>query len=184
MIAPPFLRKGSSMKRIALFCIFLLVISGCTLLVTKPAVTVKHIKIASMGSGGVDLDLILAVDNPNSFPITLTRYKYNLLVQDVPFVAGEEQRTIEFAKHASTELHVPVNVPVKNLLGILKQKTDPEKIPYTLDAEIEVKTSLLTKVFPVKSSGTFSLPKEYRPVFYLNEIKSMFNGGGRGTRGQ
>ena len=170
------------MKRIAWFCLILLFASGCTLLAEKPVVTVKNIGINSLDAGGVDLDLVLAVDNPNPFSITMTRYKYNLLIQGTPFVNGGEQRTVEFAGRGSTDLHLPVRVPIKSLLEILKQKPDPDKIPYDLNAEIEVKSTLLSKVFPVKSAGTVALPKEYRPAYYLNEIKSLFNGGGRGAK--
>ncbi len=70
------------MKRIlALVSLFL---SSCTLFVAEPTVTVQRANIINLDTRGVDLEFLLAVQNPNSYGITLNGYHCDLQVVTLP----------------------------------------------------------------------------------------------------
>ena len=144
-----------------------LLVSGCSSFVTKPAIEVREVRLSGIDRDGVGLDFMLAVTNPNSYSLRLTGYRYNLLVSALPLASGENHEVIDFKGNAVTDVRLPVRISFRDLLKILRHRTDPEHIPYQLTAGFDLDTPVGAISIPVKKSGTLAVPEKYRPDQFL-----------------
>ncbi|TWJ32710.1 LEA type 2 family protein [Geobacter argillaceus] len=156
------------MKRI--LALVFLVITGCTMFVAEPTVTVQRANIINLDTRGVDLEFLLAVQNPNSYGITLNGYHYDLQVVTLPVARGGARERVEFRGKGTTDFRLPVRIEYKDLLAIMKRRPDPDKIPYRLQADLDVETPVGQLLIPIDKVDAFTVPDHYRPSFYLKEI--------------
>jgi LEA14-like dessication related protein len=144
-----------------------LVVTGCSLFVTKPEIAVKDLQLAGVDRDGIEMDFLLTVTNPNSYSLKLTGYRYNLLVSALPLAKGENHEVVEFQGNAVTSVRLPVRISFHDLLEILKRRPDPEHISYQLTAGFDLDTPVGAIGIPVDKSGTFAIPKKYRSNLFL-----------------
>jgi hypothetical protein len=57
-----------------------------------------------------------------------------------------------------------------DLLGIIRRRPDLDRLPYTLDARLNLSSPFGEIVIPVKKSDTISVPEAYRPGTFLNRM--------------
>lgn len=150
-----------------------LMVTGCTSFLEKPQLLLKHTAIVGLDSAGVDFEFHLGVTNPNRFDITLLGYTYQLEVMSLPLAAGELQERVLLTSGQETGMRLPVRVSFAELREILKRRPDPERIPYRLNAQLQVETVAGTMAIPFESEGTVSLPEQYRPEYYPDRIKQL-----------
>jgi len=152
-----------------------LVVTGCSLLVTKPEIAVKSVNIAGVNRDGVIMDFLLAVTNPNSYSLKMTGYNYNLFVSALPLAKGENREVVEFNGNTTTDVRLPVRITFHDLLEILKQRPDLEHIPYRLIVGLDLHTPFGAIAIPVDKSGTFAVPQKYRPDRFQKKLDDFFN---------
>src|SRR6266545_3970991 len=149
------------MKILLVFLVLL--ISGCSVPVTNPEVTVIKTNLIGLDTSGFELEFLLQVQNPNSFAVTLNGYNYNLQVMALPIAKGGGRDKTEFKANSSTDIRIPVRVEYSDLVEIIKRLPDPERIPYRLNAGLELDTPVGEMLLPLDKSATFAIPQEYRP---------------------
>jgi LEA14-like dessication related protein len=155
--------------------VLMLLCSGCTLLVKTPVVTVRDFKVTSLDGAGAGMELNLTVQNANPYDLRLLGYSYDLKVMALQLAKGETREEVTFAAGSATELRIPVQVSYGDLLQIFKGKPDPEHIPYTLLAHLDLQTPLGRLALPVNRTGTYAVPKQYRPAALLNKLSDFLN---------
>ena len=156
------------MKR--LLSLFLLFFAGCAMFVAEPTVTVQRTYLINLDSRGVDLEFLLAIQNPNAFGLTLNGYHYDLQVVTLPVARGGARDRVEFKGNGTTDLRLPVRIEFKDLIAIMKRRPDPDKIPYRLQAGLDLETPMGQLLIPIDKADSFAVPDHYRPSFYLTEI--------------
>jgi LEA14-like dessication related protein len=145
----------------------------------KPEVRVKDVSLAGLDSDGVEMDLELAVTNPNSSTIKLSRYSYNLLIAELPMTRGEQYKPYEFKGNTTTDIRLPLHIHYNDLLEILKRLPDPNHVPYQLTADFVLNTQFGTFTVPVAKRGEFAIPENYRPGQLLKKLNDLFNKGAK-----
>lgn len=144
--------------------------SGCAALIKEPHVTVQATDVVSVDTGGFDLELLVAVTNPNSFDIALHGYTFDLQVLAVPFASGGLQKTVRFPAGETVSTRLPFRVHHNDLLGIIKRKPDLDRLPYELNARLAIDTPLGERAVSISKKDTFSVPPAYRPDTYLKRL--------------
>jgi LEA14-like dessication related protein len=163
------------MKRLV-FIIGLMLLTGCRQLVTPPEVTFRDLKITGAGTDGVNFDIDLTVRNPNSFALTLEGYTYRVRVMDLPLTTGGVRDTFSFEPHQENDLRIPVHIGYRDMLEIVRHRPDPDRIPYQFSAGLEVNSRLGRMYIPVEKGGTFAIPQQFRPSFYLDMLRNLLPG--------
>jgi LEA14-like dessication related protein len=166
-----FLRRGfiTSILLMAL-------ISGCASLVQEPRVTLNETRMVGLDMDGVDIEFSLSITNPNSFDLSLLNYTYNLLVLDLPLSTGGKQETILFPAGKETGVQLPVRLKFTELLDIIKQTKDPDKIPYHLNSILHLSTPLGEIAIPVEKNSVLIIPGQYRLMFNINRLRDALRG--------
>jgi LEA14-like dessication related protein len=145
------------MKRFPFFLLILL--TGCSLFVKKPDVSVKSVTLTGLDTKGVGIDFLLAVANPNSYDLTLSGYRFDLYVSSLPLSRGESGDKTLFPGKSVTEVRLPARIEFRDLLRVLKTVPDPDQVPYRLKAAINMQAPLGSFMLPVDRVGTFALPR-------------------------
>jgi len=152
-------------------------VAGCSALYSSPKVEMKDLAVVGIDAGGANLDLLLAVSNPNSYPLVLKGCTYNVTVMALPVATGMMREQIEFPGKTATDVHVPVRVGFRELRDVLKRAPDPAKIPYGLVGDLEVETPIGALTVPLNKQGELAVPERYRPDRYLKGISQIINRG-------
>jgi LEA14-like dessication related protein len=170
-----FMMRRTLLRRIIYpFLLLFLLLSGCTKFVNEPVVKVKDLSVVSLDGGGAVMELYLNVKNTNSFDIKLQGYSYDLKVMALPLAKGGAREEIKFPSEGDTDLRIPIRIGYNDLFQILKRRPDPDHIPYQLAAGLDLDTPVGQMTVPVNSSGTYAIPKEYRPSTILNMMTEFF----------
>jgi LEA14-like dessication related protein len=159
------------LKKVAYpFLLILLLLAGCTKFVNKPVVEVKDLNVISLDAGGAGIELYLSVKNTNSYDLKLQGYSYDLKVMALPLAKGGAREEITFPSEAETDIRIPIRISYADLFEILKRKPNPDSIPYHLAAGLDLDTPLGQMTVPINSSGTYAIPKQYRPSNIVNKM--------------
>jgi LEA14-like dessication related protein len=154
-------------------------LTGCSLFVASPDVKVKDVNLVSLDGGGATLEFLLLISNPNSFDLKLLGYSYDLKIMALPLARGGAQDVVIFPAGEDADMRLPVHIAYGDLLEIMKRRPDPDSIPYRLQAAFDVETPFGLRAIPFAKKGTYAIPKEYRPAFYLQQIKEMLQSNGK-----
>ena len=154
-------------------CLFL-ILSGCSLVFTKPTVTFRELKLVDIDTKGMSLNLLLNVNNPNSYDITLDGYRYSFNIQGLPLGSGEKKELVQFPGKKATDIQVPVRVTYGNVLDIIMKRPNPTSIPYQLEAGLDIATPVGTLSFPISTSGTIVVPRDKLKAQALKSLGETF----------
>lgn len=164
------------MKKLFVTVVMLFLCAGCSLFLEKPEVKVKDLNVVGVGAGGLDLEFLMTVTNPNSFPVVLKGYTYDLSIMALPLTKGGIRERVEFPAGKATDVRLPFRVAYGDLWEILKRQPDPNRIPYNLVAGLEVETPFGTSTVPVSKASEFAVPERYRSSGLLKGAKEFLNG--------
>jgi LEA14-like dessication related protein len=156
-----------------LLAMAVVVISGCSSFVQKPKVLLKSASFVGLDQGGADIEFSLGITNPNSFDVSLLGYTYDLKVMALPLAAGGLRENYRLKSGQETDVRLPVRVSFADLFEVLKRKPDLERIPYRLNAQLQVDTLMGEIPVPFEIESTFALPEKYRPANYLDRFRRL-----------
>jgi LEA14-like dessication related protein len=148
-------------------------LTGCGYFLATPTVEVRDVAIVGLSPAGLDLELLLTVTNPNSVPITLTGYTYDLQISALPMTTGGARQEVLFKAAGPTDVRLPVRLSFAALAELLKRGIDPERVPYRLQAGLQVATPLGERVIAIDAAGFFTIPKRYRPAEWLKSLQGI-----------
>lgn len=148
----------------------LVTITGCASLVQPPHVTVHSANVVSVDTAGFDIELLVGIKNPNAFDVSLLGYTYDLQVMSVPLSGGGKQKGVLFPSGQTVDIRLPFRVYHADLLGVIQRRPDLDRIPYSVDARLNISTPFGEIVIPVTTSDTVSVPTAYRPGNYFKRM--------------
>lgn len=161
------------MKRSCFFYLMLLVVSicaGCAVFVKEPRISIDSTNIIGIDTSGVDIEFFVAVDNPNSFDLALQGYTFDLQLMTLPFSSGGSRMKFVFPAGQQSHMRLPLRVKYADLIEVIKRRPDLDKIPYRVDAGLNLETPLGELLIPVKKTDVISIPESYRPSTYLKRF--------------
>ncbi|QWV98343.1 LEA type 2 family protein [Geomonas nitrogeniifigens] len=158
------------MREIACLLLLVVLLSGCSKLVNAPLVTVQDLNVVSVDPTGAGMELYLSVQNTNSFDVKLQGYSYDIRIMALPLAKGGAREEINFPANEETDVRIPIRITYSDLLEIFKRRPDPDKIPYQLAAGLDLETPVGQMTIPVKKSGTYAIPKKYRPAAIFGKL--------------
>ncbi|MBL7556900.1 MAG: LEA type 2 family protein [Bdellovibrionaceae bacterium] len=125
-------------------------LSGCETwgvlqsLIEPPKVDVKSVDIGNVGMQGIDLEVNLAVKNPNSTALNIDKFKYDLSIGDSSLFSGVYDKKVELKSKDTTLVMIPVR------LDYASAKAAVENYLFKSIRDYKLKGSL--------SSGSFTVP--------------------------
>jgi LEA14-like dessication related protein len=159
-----------------LLLVVLLFLTACSVLYEKPTAKLKDVHFAGLSNDSAAIDVLLTINNPNTFDLTLLRYTYQLNLQHVHLADGASGAVHPFPGKSERDLRIPVRISYADLVKLARQRPSLTDIPYQLNAELAVDTPIGPLTVPLAKNGTISVPEQYRPGNYLkNKLGNLLN---------
>lgn len=154
----------------ALLFLIALICAGCTAFVQEPRVSISSTNIVGIDTSGLDLEFLVAVDNPNRFDLALQGYTFDLQILALPFARGGSPLKSVFPAGKQSHMRLPMRISYGDLIEIIKRRPDLDKIPYQVDARLNIETPVGEMILPVNRTDLISIPESYRPSSYLKRF--------------
>ncbi len=138
----------------------LAVMAGCATLgrqfFKQPTVVLRDVRLAGLGITGGNLDVVLAVYNPNGYQLDATSLHYRLLVDTVEVADGNVSERSAFRGGDTTIVHLPVTFSYAGVGAAGRELTQTGAVNYRVVGDITVDSPIGSRTFPFTSSGRFT----------------------------
>ncbi len=138
----------------------LLVVGGCATLgrqlFKRPVVELRDVRLAGLGITGGNLDVVLAVYNPNGYQLDATSLHYRLLVDTIEVANGDVTGRHVFRGGDTTIVHLPVQFSYTGVGAAGRELTQPGAVNYNVVGDITVDSPIGSRTFPFTSKGRFT----------------------------
>ena len=153
---------------LALLLLSLGVLSACATLgslagqagVQRPGVRFIGARLAGLSFDKVDLLFDLEIRNPNSLGVTMAGFRYDLAVNESPFLEGKEEKEVAIAAQGASTIQIPLTLSFDHLYQVFKSLRQKDNAAYSLQCGFLFDLPVLGAVeIPASKSGDFPLPK-------------------------
>jgi len=132
--------------------------------IQPPKVEVESAKLTKLSFSGLDLLFNLNISNPNQVGLKLSGFSYELLINDTPFVAGNQTQELEIAAKDESTVQLPVTMEYKKLFDTFRSLIKEQRSSYELRCVFTFDVPVIGDVsVPVNKEGEF-------PVLRFPEI--------------
>lgn len=149
--------------RFAGFIAVAVVLSACSRIAerafSRPTITVRAVKVRSVGLTGGALDVALAIANPNPYPLPVQRATYSFALRDSTEVGrGESAAAFTIPAHDSAVVDLPVDVSWQGLRAAARDASRDGTVDYILKGTVTLDTPLGNPNVPFEVAGRFTPP--------------------------
>ena len=125
----------------------------------RPVITVRGVKVHSIGLTGGSLDVSLFITNPNPYPLPVQRATYRFTLSDSTEVGrGESAAAFTLPAHDSAAVQLPVDVSWQGLRAAARDASRDGTVDYRLTGIVKLDTPLGDPNVPFDIAGRFTPP--------------------------
>ncbi|HEV2642890.1 MAG TPA: LEA type 2 family protein [Candidatus Elarobacter sp.] len=119
-----------------------------------PVVSLRDVRVRSVGFTGTSLDVYLGIQNSNPYSLEATGANYRLLAGDsIEVGRGTTSDTASVAAHDSTVVHLPIDVQWQGLGAAGMQALVAGSVDYRVTGTITLATPVGGYALPVDARG-------------------------------
>jgi LEA14-like dessication related protein len=152
--------------RLLLATLVLAVTSGCAELLSilrssfrEPAFSFLRADLSNISLGGLTLDTVWRLDNPNAVAISLASIDYAFFIENKQVVAGSPGQGLQIAAQASSELHFPAGIKFADVVGVVETFLTKDSAAWRAEGGLGISTPIGVIRLPLATSGQFEVPK-------------------------
>ncbi len=155
-------------------------LSGCAYLsqflktaFKEPAFNFKRLGLTDINLGGLTLDTVWQLDNPNNVALSLASVEYALLVDDKQVVAGAPPQGFSMAANGSTDVHFPAGIKFQDLVQVVETFLTKDSATYKASGALGIQTPVGIIKLPLSKTGEFEVPKIPQVVFGDPKVSNL-----------
>ncbi len=152
--------------RLFLVTLALAVTTGCAELlaalrssVREPTFSFLRADLSNISLGGLTLDTVWRLDNPNAVAISLASIDYAFFIENKQVVAGSPAQGLQIAAQGSSELHFPAGIKFADVVGVVETFLTKDTAAWRAEGGLGVNTPIGVIRLPLVTSGQFEVPK-------------------------
>jgi len=139
--------------------VVILGVAGCSALgrqaFANPTVTLKDVKIVSVGLTGGSLDVVLNVYNPNGYRLDATRLSYRLQVDSTPLANGVMDSRFTVLEKDSSRVSIPVTFSWSGLGAGVRQIVNTGAVNYRVIGDVTIRSPVGNFTIPFTQTGRY-----------------------------
>ncbi|MFZ5439974.1 MAG: LEA type 2 family protein [Myxococcota bacterium] len=175
------------MKRIVVAALSLTVLSGCALLqeflraaaksFQQPNFTFRNVALTDISLGGLNLDTVWDLNNPNNVGLSLASVDYALFIENKQVVAGAPPNGMQIGANSTSQLHFPAGIKFADIAQVVEVFLTRENATWRAEGGLGVQTPIGVIRLPIAKDGVFEVPKVPEVVFGNPRVTNLsFNG--------
>jgi len=111
---------------------------GTLKLPTLPKVSVAWVDIERMTLSGMDITVVLQLDNRNTFPVKLDGIHYDLKLGDTSLLTGRSLRPLTLKPDAIGRLGIGVKMSYQNMGHVVSMLANNNELPVAFNGEMDI----------------------------------------------
>lgn len=127
--------------------------------VQQPTVAFRNAELQDVSLGGLTLDTVWVLSNPNAVGVSLASVDYALFVENQQVLAGAPKSGLQIPAQGQTELHFPTNIKFAELAGVVATFLTKDTATWRVEGSLGVQTPLGILRLPIAQEGHFEVPK-------------------------
>jgi LEA14-like dessication related protein len=135
-----------------------LVLASCSG-IEEPNVVMTGVDIKGISTDGIELDLLVEVENPNDFGADIGDLTYNIYLDGLKVATGLQEEAVSVPAGSTVEVGVPFTIVWKGLDKGLRKLLDGEEHDWRIKGRVELSKGPLSKSFSFSETGEFTAPK-------------------------
>jgi LEA14-like dessication related protein len=125
----------------------------------QPTFTFKTANLQNITLGGLDLDTVWELDNPNDVGISLASIDYALFIEDKQVVSGTPQNGLQISARGASNLHFPANIKFQDVAQVVEVFLTRDRAKWRAEGALGVQTPIGVIKLPMSKEDTFEVPK-------------------------
>ena len=138
--------------------ICLLAVTSCSE-IEQPVVTMTGVDVHGLSTEGVALNLIVDVENPNSFGADIGELKYRVLLDNTEVATGLQEHKVAVPADSTVEVKIPFTIVWRGMDRGLRKLLDGEEHEWRLKGSVKLSKGALSRTFSFNEGGRFDAPK-------------------------
>lgn len=164
--------------RVIVTALGLTILSGCAILrdlllasqqtgagFNQPNFTFRNVALTEISLGGLNLDTVWDLNNPNPIGISLATVDYALFIENKQVVAGAPQNGLQIAANGATQLHFPAGIKFADIAQVVETFLTKDNASWRAEGSLGVQTPIGIIKLPIVKDGLFEVPKIPAIVF-------------------
>lgn len=171
------------MKRLLVAALCLSLLPGCAYLReflnssavqgAAPTFAFRTMTLTDISLGGLNLDTVWDLQNPNAVAISLASVDYALFIEGKQVVAGAPQNGLQIAANGSSELHFPANIKFTDIAAVVETFLTKDMASWRAEGSLGVSTPIGVIKLPIAKEGQFEVPKVPAIAFANPKVTSI-----------
>jgi LEA14-like dessication related protein len=138
--------------------------------IEEPKVRISKTKLTGLTFDQADLVFDIEIKNPNPIGISLTGFDYDLVLNSISFLKGDQNKQIEIKPNDVNTIQLPLSLIYQNIYKTYRSLKNEDKINYSLKTGLSFNLPVLGVMkIPVSTSG--KIPSIRIPTISLQSIK-------------
>lgn len=157
-----------------------LAFSGCKALLDffktafqQPGFSFKNVALTDVSLGGLTLDTVWQLDNPNSVGLSLASVDYALFIDQKQVLAGAPAQGLQIPARGSTDLHFPAGIKFADLVGVVETFLTKDNAAWRAEGSLGVQTPVGLIKLPIAKDGQFEVPKVPQVAFGNPRVSNL-----------
>lgn len=134
-----------------------------------PKVRFDRLQMKELDFQHADVDFVFAIDNPNPVNIGLESFSYDLALEEIPFLSGDDADGFDLAANGSSELALPLDLVFAEVFDVVQATRGADTIRFGLDGKLGFGTPAGAVQVPYRESGDF--PALRAPTFRFQNLR-------------
>ena len=152
-----------SLAPISLAVVASIALSGCSKIAerafTQPVISVRGVKLKSVGLTGGSIEVSLSIVNPNPYPLPVQRAVYSFALADSTQVGnGMTATAFTLPARDSALVELPVDVSWQGLRAAARDASRDGSVDYRFTGSVTIDTPLGNPNVPFETVGRFTPP--------------------------
>lgn len=171
------------MKRIVVVALSLSVLSGCAILrellqvaskaFQQPGFSFRNVALTDISLGGLNLDTVWDLSNPNNVGISLASVDYALFIENKQVVAGAPPNGLQLGANSTSQLHFPAGIKFQDIAQVVDVFLTKENATWRAEGGLGVQTPIGVIRLPIAKDGVFEVPKVPEVVFGNPKVTNL-----------
>jgi LEA14-like dessication related protein len=127
--------------------------------VQRPKLRFDHAQLSAISLGGVTLDAVFEVQNPNAITLSVKEVEAALFVEGRRIVVTNPPRGIRLPARSSTKVTLPLQIAFLDVANSIAAFLNKDQAKYRLEGNFGIDTPIGIFRLPMATEGTFDVPK-------------------------
>ncbi len=124
----------------------------------KPTVRVEQVRLADLNFQSLTLAVDLGIENPNPLAVSLASLEYDLLLDEISFLKGIQDKSIQISAHGQSSLEIPVMLEFENIYKSFQKLKSQDSTEFRLRLGLGFDIPVLGRVkIPLQHEGHLPL---------------------------